>query len=145
MILASSDDEDDHFSDATEGQGGDNASSIPITRIEKVDNEPSFGEIPGTDAYNKRLQDAAPDEIAVSGGLKTESAGQLPGGAPIPITVVERVDPLGTDYGEVPGTEAWDKRRADAVPDKLVEVPDVKDPEIPGAEEEAAAQESGTF
>ena len=91
-----------------------------------------------------RSQDAVPDEIDVRGGVETGSAA-LPGGAPIPITVVERVDPPGTNHGEVPGTDAWEKRKADATPDKLVEVPDVKDPEIPGAEEEAAAQTQGTF
>jgi hypothetical protein len=31
--------------------------------VERVDDEPCFGEVPGTDAYNKRLQDAVPDVV----------------------------------------------------------------------------------
>lgn len=36
---------------------------IPKTVVERVDDEPSYGEVPGTDAYNKRLADANPDVV----------------------------------------------------------------------------------
>jgi hypothetical protein len=40
---------DEHFSDASEGQPKrSNATSpIPITRVERVDDEPAHGEVPG--------------------------------------------------------------------------------------------------
>lgn len=59
-----------------------------------MDDEPSYGEVPGTDAYDKRTGDAAPDEIAIipgAQGQKSESADELntPGGHPVPKTVVD--------------------------------------------------------
>ncbi|KAG9237622.1 hypothetical protein BJ875DRAFT_137259 [Amylocarpus encephaloides] len=126
-----SSDSDDHFSDAQSGlEHSEAASPVPITRIEKVDNEPSYGEVPGTQAYNMRESDAEPDEIAVMPGGK-EPAGSdsevhpsTPGGQPIPITIVEKVDISSPSYGEVPGTEAHEKRLADAVPDLVVRTGD---------------------
>lgn len=41
------------------------SSPVPKTRVEKVDNEPSYGQVPGTEAYGKREEDAMPDEIAL--------------------------------------------------------------------------------
>jgi hypothetical protein len=102
---------------------------VPITRIEKVDNDPSYGEVPGTEAYHMRENDAEPDEIAVIGDasapavLDSEENPSTPGGQPIPITVVERVDDSAS-YGEVPATEAYEKRQADAVPDLVVRTGD---------------------
>ncbi|TVY46366.1 Uncharacterized protein LOCC1_G004193 [Lachnellula occidentalis] len=124
--LESSDD-DDHFSDAQSDlkQPTGSISPVPLTRVEKVDGEPSHGEVPGTAAYDKRVQDAAPDEIEViPEGSRSRSATATrpttPGGQPIPITVVEKVDPEAPSHGEVPGTPAHDKRAADAVPDVVV-------------------------
>lgn len=42
---------------------------IPITRIERVDDKPSYGEEPGTDAYNMREEDAVPDEVEIVGDV----------------------------------------------------------------------------
>lgn len=58
---------DDHFSDAQSvpEENAVSASPVPKTRVEKVDDEPSYGEVPGTEAYEKRTGDAEPDEIAV--------------------------------------------------------------------------------
>lgn len=94
--------------------------------MEKVDPEsPSFGEVPGTDAYNRRLADATPDII-----LKTPEPGKRlsyqdePGhrrtlsGNIIPETIVTRVDDQPA-YGEIQGTEAAEMRRKDASPDKF--------------------------
>jgi hypothetical protein len=101
-----------------------------------VDDEPAYGEVPGTDAYEKRAQDAVPDEVeVVPEGTRSRSASRLnaadrpltPGGSPVPKTVVERVDDEPA-YGEVPGTDAYNKRLQDAVPDVVVKVPDPPNP-----------------
>jgi hypothetical protein len=181
-------DSDDHFSDAQSGRHSP-ASPIPLTRVERVDTEPRYGEVPGTAAYNMRTEDAQPDEIAV---IRTEDntdpshvpldRPSTPGGHPIPITVVEKVDSspncgdlhatsghkahlgdtmlkgahaggssselpesrAGTiedgpvpitkvekvdsfpTHDEVPGTDAYEMRKADAQPDFVKEVDDVK-------------------
>lgn len=105
------------------------SSPIPRTRVEKVDNSPSHGEVPGTPAYQKRTQDAIPDEVEIipEGRLSKRSSQYLepartpttPGGSVIPRTVVEKVDPSSPSYGEVPGTQAYEKRLADATPDQV--------------------------
>lgn len=128
--IVESSDSDDHFSDAHSGlepASGDASPIVPLTRVEKVDDEPSHGEVPGTDAYHMREQDAAPDEIEVipeGAGSRRASATSLhsptPGGQPVPITVVEKVDPESPSHGDVPGTLAHEKRTADAVPDLVV-------------------------
>ncbi|KAL1962053.1 hypothetical protein VTN77DRAFT_639 [Rasamsonia byssochlamydoides] len=121
--------EDEHFSDASEGRRNSQSrpvSPVPRTRVEKVDDEPRYGEVPGTPAYEKRGQDAVPDEIEVvpegsrSRRLSTTEDPVTPGGTPIPRTVVEKVDPSTPSYGEVPGTEAYQLRQADAVPDIIL-------------------------
>ncbi|KAL4937507.1 hypothetical protein BDV06DRAFT_202779 [Aspergillus oleicola] len=123
--------DEEHFSDASEGNARSHsrptsrASSVPRTRVEKVDDVPSHGEIPGTSAFEMREQDAVPDEVEVISRSRSPStAGQrrrsvTPGGTPVPRTVVEKVDPGQPSYGDVPGTEAYEKRRADAVPDMV--------------------------
>ncbi|KAG0650632.1 hypothetical protein D0Z07_2518 [Hyphodiscus hymeniophilus] len=121
-----SSDSDDHFSDAQSGLEHPAGTSpvIPLTRIEKVDDEPSHGEVPGTDAYAMRESDAQPDVVAI---LPTEneykdieSRSSTPGGRPIPTTIVEKIDPASPSHGEVPGTLAHEKRAADAVPDLVL-------------------------
>ncbi|KAF2107637.1 hypothetical protein BDV96DRAFT_589133 [Lophiotrema nucula] len=132
---------DEHFSDASEGREAragqaerSNATSpIPMTRVERVDDEPSYGEVPGTDAYNKRAQDAVPDEVEiVPEGTRSRSVSRVsaenrpltPGGSPVPRTVVEKVDPETPSHGEVPGTEAHKIRAADAIPDVILKAPE---------------------
>ncbi|CEL02739.1 hypothetical protein ASPCAL03903 [Aspergillus calidoustus] len=121
--------DEEHFSDASEGNSRSRsrptsrASLVPRTRVEKVDDTPSHGEIPGTSAYEKRELDAVPDEVEVISRSRSPStAGQrrrslTPGVTAVPRTVVEKVDPDQPSYGDVPGTEAYEKRKADAVPD----------------------------
>lgn len=133
----------DHFSDASEGRnpraGGHNRdastssnSPVPITRVERVDDEPRHGEVPNTDAYKKRTADAVPDEVEIipdghrsraSSRLRPEDRPNTPGGSPVPKMVVEKIDPDTPAYGDVPGTEAFEKRRADAVPDEIIKSP----------------------
>ncbi|KAH6671400.1 hypothetical protein B0J14DRAFT_670537 [Halenospora varia] len=121
-----SSDSDDHFSDAQSGleNSGDTSPVVPITRVEKVDNEPSYGEVPGTKAYKMREEDAEPDEICVApekeSKFESTARPSTLGGQPIPLTIVEKIDPSTSSYGEVPGTSAYEKHAADAVPDVVV-------------------------
>lgn len=136
---------DDHFSSASEGSPNPNRlstpmSPVPVTRVERVDDRPSHGEVPGTAAYSQRTQDAVPDEMEIvpegqrsrSGTNRGRSASNLsaasgnsrpntPGGSPIPKTVVERVDDKPA-HGEVEGTAAFDMRKEDAQPDEVKRV-----------------------
>ena len=107
-------------------------SPIPITRVERVDDEPSYGEVPGTEAYKKRIQDAVPDEVeVVPEGTRSRSTSRVssqerpltPGGSPIPKTVIEKVNPDEPAHGDVPGTHAYKVRAADAAPDVIVQAP----------------------
>lgn len=137
LLTANAASDEEHFSDAPEGHKTISrpvtpSSPIPITRVEKVDNEPSHGEVPGTPAYDKRRQDAVPDEIEVvpEGRLSKRSSRQFldtpltPGGTPIPRTVVEKVDPETPSHGEIPGTDAYLQRLSDATPDLVLKNPD---------------------
>lgn len=136
--------EDDHFSDASEGHPQSDSgpssrlpSPVPRTRVEKVDSEPSHGEVPGTPAYNKREHDAIPDEIEIvpegsqSRRLSSAEGARTPGGSPIPRTQVTKVDSTTPRHGEVAGTDAYEKRRADAVPDLVLKVPEDRQRPIP--------------
>lgn len=130
-LVASGSDEE-HFSDASEGRlasvsrpASRAESPVPITRVEKVDDEPSYGEVPGSTAYEKRQQDAVPDEVEVLPEGQHSRRGSrvelepdvVPSGNTVPRTLVEKVDPEAPSYGEVPGTEAYERRKADAAPD----------------------------
>ncbi|KAI9166965.1 hypothetical protein HJFPF1_03080 [Paramyrothecium foliicola] len=117
--LAESSDSEDQFTDARSYPISPSVTSpIPKTRIEKVDNEPAYGEVPGTQAYKKREGDAEPDEIAIipehdMQGPDSDSATPVP----IPVTVVEEAP------GDQPGkhTEEFEsKREADAAPDVVL-------------------------
>jgi len=83
-------------------------SEVPITIVERVDSMPTHGEVPGTEAFAKRLTDAAPDVI------RTVTS------SPIPVTMVSVVDSGKPLHGEVLGTEAHKMRTADAQPDVVV-------------------------
>ncbi|KAK7951517.1 uncharacterized protein PG986_007245 [Apiospora aurea] len=116
--LASSDSED-HFSDAqsAHSESAEPNSPVPKTRVEKVDDEPSYGEVPGTEAYDKRTGDAAPDEIAVIPDPGTDSSAKdttAPESQPVPKTVVD-------ETADAPGSTTQnyheDLHAADATPD----------------------------
>jgi hypothetical protein len=99
--------------------------------VERVDDKPSYGEMPGSPAYEKRREDAVPDELEIvpEGRLSKRSSTQFlepatsPGGMVIPRTVVEKIDPSSPSYGDVPGTAAYEKRLADATPDLVLKSP----------------------
>lgn len=159
LASTASDSEDEHFSDASEGHGNDllspqsgRSSPVPRTRVERVDDSAQHGEVPGTPAYGQREQDAVPDEIEVvpegapsrdrsSAGLQDRPL--TPGESPIPRTMVEKIDPESRSYGEVPGTEAFEKRQADAVPDlvKKAEDPDDAQP-LPSVDHDSPQTDS---
>ena len=117
------------FSDAHEGRQPHAPSvQVPITRVEMVDDAPSYGQVPGTAAYNMRTEDAPPDIIAVipdgersrsSSRTGDEDRPMTPGGTPVPKMVLRRVDAATPSHGEVPGTAAHEFRMADAVPDEI--------------------------
>lgn len=86
-----------------------------------------------------RMQDAVPDELEIipdgeeskhAPGLALEDTSHNAAAIPIPKTVVQKVDPASPSHGEVPGTVAHAIRKADAVPDVIVQIsdPDVNIP-----------------
>ncbi|KAI1827999.1 hypothetical protein F4861DRAFT_490258 [Xylaria intraflava] len=115
-------DSDEHYSDAQSAPASSTraVSPIPRTRVEKVDDEPSYGEVPGTEAYNKRTEDASPDEIAIVEGEQSRWTPASPvaatGSTIIPKTVVDETD-------DVPSSSAHHHnehlRQADATPDVI--------------------------
>jgi hypothetical protein len=101
--------------------------------VERVDDEPRHGETPGSPAYDMRRQDAVPDELEIvpEGRLsKRNSSSSLrppqssKDAPPVPLTVVEKVDPALPSHGEVPGTAAYEQRQADAAPDVVLKASD---------------------
>ncbi|KAJ5748526.1 uncharacterized protein N7511_010222 [Penicillium nucicola] len=144
-----SESDDEHFSDANEGQPESQSSPqsgrtspVPRTRVERVDDSAQYGEVPGTLAFEKREQDAVPDEIEVvhegepnstQSPAGSEGRPLTPGGSPVPRTVVEKVDPEEASHGEVPGTSAHEKRLADAVPDVVMKASDTEGSPTPQA------------
>lgn len=101
------------------------ASPIPKTRVEKVDDKPAYGEVPGTQAYRLREGDAEPDEIAIIPDPNSSpepepvqaSPSPTPGGHPIPKTVVEETPDV---EGSVTHAENRQRRKSDAHPDLVV-------------------------
>ena len=106
---------------------------IPTTRVERVDDEPSHGEVPGTAAHDIRSEDASADEMVVvdDDGTKQSSrpgnvdhtANEQTSMPEVPITRVELVDDQPS-HGDVPGTAAHDMRKEDAVPDEMEVIPE---------------------
>ena len=135
MFVESSNDEEDVFSDAHDVVQSTSRSNspIPTTRVEKVDDVPSHGQVPGTAAYQLRSQDAVPDELEIipegtdsrqSSGQGNDDEANRPLGVQIPKTVVEKVDLASPSHGDIPGTASYEKRMADAVPDVILQAPE---------------------
>ena len=98
---------------------------IPLTVVEQIDpSAPSYGDEPGTPAYNKRLADAVPDillknpEPSKGSKYHSSSHSRNTSTASIPETIVTRADDEFA-HGEVPGTKAAELRQRDATPDKI--------------------------
>lgn len=127
-------DSDDHFSDARSDRDNSSraASPIPITRVERVDHEASYGEVPGTAAYDTRAEDARPDEVAfIEEDQKPEipaspiSRPLTPGGQPIPRTVLEEA-PRSPVLGALRRNSTPRTHSGDALPDLVVHTPELE-------------------
>lgn len=103
-----------------------------------MDDSPSYGEVPGSPAYGKRTHDAVPDEVEIvpegSNSRRQSTSANLDrplslSGESTPRTVVEKVDPLSPSYGDVPGTAAYDIRKADTPPDLVLRTAESQDEE----------------
>jgi hypothetical protein len=123
--LAEASDSEEHYSDAQSGPMSPRraTSPIPKTRVEKIDDKPAYGEVPGTQAYRLREGDAEPDEIAIIPDPNSPpepeqtSPSPTPGGRPIPKTVVEETPDV---EGSVTHAENRQRRKSDAQPDLVV-------------------------
>ncbi|EEP76893.1 predicted protein [Uncinocarpus reesii 1704] len=152
--------DDEHFSDASEGRNHSGAGSpriqipspregesdhlnvplspggspIPRTVVEKVDLEDaSYGEEPGTPAYEARKMDAVPDLVYKVGEWHPEfpeSTSLNPSGSPTPIsppgTMLSRVDSLPERTTSPLSFTAHKRSPSDAQPDVVVDVSDPK-------------------
>ncbi|KFY59154.1 hypothetical protein V497_04482, partial [Pseudogymnoascus sp. VKM F-4516 (FW-969)] len=130
-----SSDSDDHFSDARSDRAAYSrtASPIPTTRVERVDHEASYGEVPGTAAYDQRSEDARPDEVAYVKDDSDSAADPVPRPlTPIPQTVLEEV-PASPIRGHAHKPSTPKVYPADTQPDRVVQIPDSGDV---GADEE---------
>ncbi|KAG6144649.1 hypothetical protein E4U28_001917 [Claviceps purpurea] len=105
----------DHLEDHLE----EASTPIPKTRVEKVDSNPSYGEVPGTEAHKQREADAQPDEIAVLDDFTKEHLEEASMDTPRqdgPITVLE---PVQSDHGE--SSASTKSSDVDAKPDIVLE------------------------
>ncbi|KAK0657642.1 hypothetical protein B0T16DRAFT_340472 [Cercophora newfieldiana] len=121
-------DSEEHYSDAQSAVSESHPTSpIPKTRVERVDDKPAYGEVPGTEAYQKREEDAAPDEIAyvpdptsaaeTAPGAEQDGTPPTPGGQPIPKTVVEESPDV---EGSVTHPEIEKRHGSDPHPDVVL-------------------------
>lgn len=55
------------FGDSSPASASSPGVSIPKTVVTKVDEQPSHGEVPGTEAFNMRTEDATPDVVETKG------------------------------------------------------------------------------
>lgn len=125
-LPAEASDSDEHYSDARSGpMSPARASPVPRTRVERVDDKPAYGEVPGTAAYRMREEDAVPDEIAIIPDPSNPSPEQpepsdrptTPGGHPIPKTVVQETPDA---EGSVTHPEIEQRHKSDPQPDLVV-------------------------
>ncbi|KAL8903271.1 MAG: hypothetical protein Q9207_004040 [Kuettlingeria erythrocarpa] len=85
--------------------------SIPKTVVTKVDEQPSHGEVPGTEAYNMRTEDATPDAVETKGdpfGLPTDPTHRSSFSTPKPrLSAVKHDSRIAADggFGRMPDDE----------------------------------------
>ncbi|KAF7540662.1 hypothetical protein G7Z17_g12140 [Cylindrodendrum hubeiense] len=117
--LAESSDSEDQFTDAQSAPASPKITpSIPTTRVERIDDEPAYGEVPGTEAYAKREQDAIPDEIAVLHDDASSEISTSTVDAAVPTTLVEEAP---GDVPEAHSVKFEERRKADASPDLVLD------------------------
>ncbi|POS84969.1 hypothetical protein EPUL_002444 [Erysiphe pulchra] len=114
---ADSSDSDDHFSDAQSGLEQVTSNNSLFSA------QSNHNERPETTVQNLHDHEIAPDQNSIPIELGSESPKLIRNFSfPIPITIVEKIDPSSLSHGEVPGTEAHEIRAADAAPDLVVKV-----------------------
>lgn len=100
---------------------------IPKTVVEKIDPE-SPSHVSGILAQPTCIADAVPDLVMPASSPESGSASEPQSASstkvPVPRMVVTRIDSKPA-HGEVPGTEAYEIRKEDAVPDVLEKKADV--------------------
>lgn len=142
--LAETSDSEDHFSDAKSApMSPAPGSPIPKTRVEKVNHEPSHGEVPGTEAHRIREEDAKPDEIGQAPDSTVPSPEQASSASATPPAGPERPETVVSESAgsTEPHTEEFRERieethKADAAPDVVTQVDD----EAEGEEKDSSGQ-----
>jgi hypothetical protein len=97
--------------------------------VERVDHEASYGEVPGTDAYKMREEDARPDEIAFVEEDDTQRLSVPLSPGPIPTTVLEEAPPSPINGG-LSRSNTHKRNPSDAAPDVILASPSAS--ELPG-------------
>lgn len=105
---------------------------IPRTMVEKIDpEEPSYGEIPGTEAYEKRQADAVPDIVSKTSESESTTVSPSPdtnsesqSSQSIPETKISRVDTMPSEEELPSRPRAHSRSPSDAAPDIVETVPD---------------------
>ncbi|MBE3045690.1 hypothetical protein IMZ48_24715 [Candidatus Bathyarchaeota archaeon] len=127
--------------------------TVPITRVEKIDDEPSYGEVLGTEAHRKREEDAIPDVIALDPSAMPAGLGP---DSPTSDLYLESHTAPQTVVSECPGStgphsEEFKERieeahRKDATPDVVMQVDDAAEGSDKGVTSPAESPEgsSGT-
>lgn len=83
-----------------------------------MDDQPSHGEVPGTEAYKMREEDAQPDEIAIAPENSPARSQSISSHTTVPATLVEEAP------GDGPGPHSAafeEKRKADAPADVVLD------------------------
>lgn len=116
-ISIDSSDSDDHFSDAHSGLEHVTSNNSLFSA------QSNHNEEPETTVQNLYEHEIAHNQNSISKELDEEFPKITRNlSFPIPITIVEKIDPSALSHGEVPGTEAHEIRAADASPDLVVKV-----------------------
>jgi hypothetical protein len=122
-IDSSETDDDDHFSDASEGRSkgtlSGNRSPVAPTQIGTGKSSTSVSETQGIDVRSKRAADTTTDEVEVISERGVDEPGAsdverslTPGGQPIPRTMVEKIDPSSPRHHEMSGMRAYEVQQA---------------------------------
>lgn len=125
-------------------------SPIPKTRVEKVNHEPSHGEVPGTEAHRIREEDAKPDEIGQAPDSTVPSPQQAsldpatpPEGLELPKTVVNESAGSTEPHTEEFKERLEEAQKADAAPDEVTQEDDKAETEEKDSES-TEDRETGT-
>jgi len=110
--LDSSNDEGDVFADAHDGVMSPDSSTKHYAAIDNL----------------AVIAEGSQNEIATR--IKGQNLDPSIHATSIPMTVVEKVNPEEPSHGDVPGTAAHEKRKADAVPDAVLRAPSPGEPPI---------------